>query len=125
MLFPFYKTLIKCWYRCKGKKTTLGMCDIVWLNECIVYKRNVLYFDRWVKQGIVHINQIIDNRLKLIKHYNDICQIVGPSPHLIFEYNALKTALENAKSELTDCNHETPNTIHLSFHGKVLTKCST
>ena len=70
--------------------------DILWNNSLIKYKGKMLYFKRWIKQGIIFVNQILDKDNNVIK-YDHLCNMINDNGNLMFEYNAIVNALERVQ----------------------------
>lgn len=62
-----------------------------------MYKGNILYLNRWVAAGIKHQDDLlVENAFPT---YSQLEQKLGPSPALIFEYNAMLNAFKKYTQE--------------------------
>ena len=62
----------------------------IFYNKNITYKNEVLFFKSWIKAGLKFTSQLMSG--PELKTYREISDLVGPSPNLIFEYNAIKNS---------------------------------
>ena len=67
-----------------------------------MYKQKPLYFDRWIRNGIVYMHQILGDNMTILP-YAEICRLLGTTPDIIFQYNALNTSIKNWKNEVDVC----------------------
>ena len=96
ILPDFYKLLIQTTLDAKDKEHELSRTQIIWNNNLIRFKGNMLYHERWIRAGLLHVYQLYDNNNHFIT-YDVTKDIVGYSANFFFEYYALKNALMNKK----------------------------
>ena len=63
----------------------------LWNNLNIRYRKKVLFFDKWIQANVIYVKDIWSEGD--ILSFDQMCKKVGYSPTLIFEYNAMHTAL--------------------------------
>ena len=64
----------------------------LWNNCNIMYKGKALLFPKWIEAGLCKVGQLFNGSESLCT-INEISNLVGASPNLWFEYNALYNAL--------------------------------
>ena len=88
----FWQSVLQVWLDNNEIQKDTNMANqVIWNNREVLYRNKCLCFTEWIKCGIVYIKDIIRNRE--IVQYERIVDMVGPAPHRMFEYNALKNAL--------------------------------
>ena len=89
-----------------------------WNNSHFQYKHENLHKKDWISNGIYKIKDILHNEDQIIP-FSDLEQKVGSSPCPLFEYNAVKTALKNAKQQAYSTSSKTQNKMHAPRQFKV------
>ena len=106
----------------KDKEHELSRTQIIWNNNLIRFKGNMLYHERWIRAGLLHVYQLYDNNNHFIT-YDVTKDIVGYSANFFFEYYALKNALMNKKINNDDSLSLKINRMHIteigSFYGRL------
>ena len=96
----FWWSVIHAWVQCNSN---LNITDDVvpmshqedqrlWNNCNIMYKGKALLFPKWIEAGLYKMGQLF-NGSESFCTINEISNLVGASPNLWFEYNALYNAL--------------------------------
>ena len=94
---PFYTDLIKTWIKCGGAQTKEPITyfdvrkQIIWGNKYIKYKGNCLLMENWIKDGIIFINDILDNNGTISEKV--VLSKLSVKQNWIAEFSMLKNAI--------------------------------
>lgn len=91
----FYKLLLKDWLNTEKRNNSPNFNNnqVIWNNELITYKGNVIYIKRWINKNIKYFSDVMRDGTFI--SYADIVQILKDTPLTVFEYNIVKNALHN------------------------------
>ncbi len=89
----YYQSLLKAWYDCKLDNNHLQSNDVVWLNDLIKYKGKPLFFERWIKKGIIYVEDVTADNVLLSQH--DLLVLAGQSPDFVLKYHLIKCVFKN------------------------------
>lgn len=82
--------------------------DCLWNNNNIMYKGNCLFFPSWSKAGFNYVSDIIYNDHILSFEY--INEKLGNKASTLFEYNALKAALQKVNNIIREVTQQPTST---------------
>ena len=91
----FYGNCLLAWYGASDivKKSIVNPCSqIIWWNDKIRYKGNILYFKEWVKNGIVYIRDLYNDN-GIMKSYSEIVRILDIKQMALMQYFKLINAI--------------------------------
>ena len=93
----------------------------IWNNNNIKYRNINLHIIDWIRKGITNIKDILDDRGNMIP-LNEIEDKIGRKANRILEYNAVRTAIEQARqnNKLILREEETVFTENLTFDNKTM-----
>ena len=98
----FWKSVLKTWLKHnKGNHDVphTWVSTYLWHNKDIKYKGKPLFFPAWAAKGVRHTEDLYcDNHTILTMRQME--QKIGPSGSLMFEYNAIITAINNCNTNL-------------------------
>ena len=90
---PFWRKAIQVWFRhSEIEINESGPSKYLWHNKDIHFQSNTLFFERWAAAGLNYTDDILKND-KTLTDYQEIQRKTGKYPSFMFEYNAIKTAL--------------------------------
>ena len=72
-------------------KSEVNLSDIIWNNQNIKYQGKTLYFNQWIRDGVVHVSQIVKH-LRLYS-LQEIKRMVKDRGKLLFQYIMLRDAM--------------------------------
>ena len=121
----FWKHVLETWLRIKEKDwASEGIPDLnlnssLWNNKDLQYKSQNLHMKDWIAAGIFRIKNIIDENHRFIS-LNSLEDKIGTSATRQFEYNAVKTAFENARTRglIKFHSDNEPDITHLTLDSK-------
>ena len=93
----FWNDVISSWLLAKtiitkGKVDGSEILSEPLFNNCqITYKGNILFFKRWMQKNVRYVRDIVDNNG--LKSFDEVKEMVGNYPNLIFDYNACINSL--------------------------------
>ena len=101
-MHTFWRNVLLSWLRLRQKlwdrSDHIYLNSAIWNNSLFQYKHKNLYMKDWITKGIYKIKDILHNEDQMIP-FTELEQKVGSSPSRLFEYNAVKTALDNIKQK--------------------------
>ncbi len=89
----FYQRMLKEFLDSKEICGELNLGDMIWNNSMLQYHGHVLNFEGWSSVGLVYVNQILGIDHKILP-YDELFRLVKIKAIFMFEYNALKHALQ-------------------------------
>ena len=96
----FWKSVLSTWVEVNSNENVVEDCipsykqeaQRLWNNNMISFKGKPLFFPQWVKAGIYKLGHLFNEEGEFLT-MREISNIVGKSPSLWFEYNALFNAI--------------------------------
>ncbi len=107
----FYHNLIKIWLdmKCVSHDDVTGVSnpgeEMIWNNYCIKLSGNVLYFEDWIKSGIIKCKDLFQDD-NMFSPMTTMCKNVKKTGRFPIEYYAVKSAIpRNWKKRIKkNCN---------------------
>ena len=87
----FYQLIIKTILDINNVKSEVNLSDIIWNNQNIKYQGKTLYFNQWIRDGVVYVSQIVKH-LRLYS-LQEIKRMVKDRGELLFQYIMLRDAM--------------------------------
>ena len=94
--------MLRVWVKLRSKYNEneddlhqLNINSALWNNNNFKFKNKNLHFKEWIEAGMLKIRDILNARKEMIP-CADLLNILPAAPQRIFEYNAVKTAFEQA-----------------------------
>ena len=101
-MHSFWRNVPQSWFRLRRKYSDRSnhvyLNSAIWNNSHFQYKPKNLHMKDWIANGIYKRKDILHNDDQMIL-FSDLERKVGSSSSRLFEYNAAKTALNNAKQQ--------------------------
>ena len=97
----FWRNAVQTWLKLRMKfkdelpQSVCPKCTL-WNNNNIQYKNKNLHLKDWINKGMFKVKYITNNRRQIIS-FEEVECTVGRAPHRLFEYNTVKTGLEQAR----------------------------
>ena len=85
----YFREMIKNYYKIRGTTRERSGDDVLWNNDNIVYQGKVIYFKRWLREGIVFVKQVMTPMQKL-KSVEEMQRVVPRNANMLrcSPYNA-------------------------------------
>ena len=103
-MHSFWQNVLQFWLRLRRKYSDRSnhvytyLNSAIWNNSHFNYKHKNLHMKDWITNGIDKIKDIL-HKDDQMSPFSDLERKVRSSPSHLFEYNAVKTALNNAKQQ--------------------------
>ena len=102
----FWKKVVDIFHEHKNRRSQDTSNQYLWSNQNITYKNNELTITKWIQSGIKYTKDLLNGNN--FAQYDEIANRVGRYPALIFDYYAMKTAVQNyLKYNVVNLNKET------------------
>ena len=93
---PFWKQVLICWLNSNSLQKT-HLCtnpteQCLWNNIHVVYRGQTLFLKDWMRSGITMVSDVMENNN--VKSFEAICNITGDKPSRMFEYRAVRAAVQ-------------------------------
>ena len=108
----FWRKVLSCWMDNKQKWSTETPATIalekqcLWNNSNISYRKQTLLFRDWIDSGFSLVKDILENDNTILT-LKTICENVGHKPTRLFEYGAMRTAIEACAARTEPCVENT------------------
>ena len=93
---PFWKNVLKCWLNnnfLQKLNPNIPSEQCLWNSTHITYRNQTLFLNDWIRCGITSVSDVMEN--DNIKSLETICNEIGHKPTRLFEYRAIRTAIES------------------------------
>ena len=103
-MHSFWQNVLQFWLRLRRKYSDRSnhvytyLNSAIWNNSHFNYKHKNLHMKDWITNGIDKIKDIL-HKDDQMSPFSDLERKVRSSPSQLFEYNAVKTALNNTKQQ--------------------------
>ena len=113
IISSFWKQALKTWVDNNAETTPNNAShSVIWNNQNITYRNQVLFYKKWAQRGIIYVNDILEGNN--IVSLQQIEEKLGRSPSLMLEYNVVWNAVSAFLA-----NHE-PLTVEVALNRDIL-----
>ena len=113
----FYKEVITCWNINGWGQTKLPVTfteirkQVIWGNKFIKFENKSLFFQNWVKSGLIYVNDIINDNGSL--SYDYIFEKLKFKSNWIAEFNILKRSIPKEWIETVESENSVRSTVNI------------
>ena len=90
----FYAKVLTLWLDTKPKETEIYMNSVLWNNDLLHFKKNVIFIKKWINLKIIYVKDILNENGRML-NYQELCNKYIDEKISYLEYHIVFNAIKN------------------------------